>query len=189
MAAKGYTTKTAVENYMLITIDAAFDTQIDEWIEGAEKFMDGLADRQLVADSAAGDFKYDGNGKKSLMIDDFIEITKIQDKTLDITAACFLYPANKNPKWRIESEQSFTQGLQNITVTGKRGYSALADLPKDLKFAATVIVAGIVNHYTVTDKDIRSESIGRYTVTYKDKNQTADYDRALGIINSYKRIR
>ncbi len=33
MSAKGYTTKTKVENYTLQNIDASFNTQMDNWIQ------------------------------------------------------------------------------------------------------------------------------------------------------------
>jgi len=50
---KGYTTKTAIENYMLTVIDASFDDQIDEWIEAAEWYEKAAATDWWEATKAA----------------------------------------------------------------------------------------------------------------------------------------
>lgn len=197
MASRGYTTKVAVENYLLTNIGVVFNTQIDEWIEAMENEMDKITDRQLMSDAVDAEYKYDGAGKHSLMIDDFVSITSvglyddIEDVTIfDITSYVFQYPANDTPKWRIESDSYyFTKGRQNVGVTGKRGYVALANWPADLKFACTVLVAGIVNFSNTSAGEVKRESIGRYTVEYTTSKQEADFKIAMRTLERYRRIR
>ena len=179
----------SIEDYMLTDIAVDFRPRVEEWIEGVQEEMNKMTDRQLIADSAAADYKYDGNGGKSMMVDDFVQIVTVKDVTTDITSSCFFYPANKYPKWRIESESSFPKGKQNIVVNGKRGYVAAADVPLDLKHAATVLVAGIINYSNSSAGEVKSESIGRYSVTYSTDTEKVDYDRALETIKRYRRIR
>ena len=183
------TTKVAIENYLLTTIDTSFDTQLNEWINGVEAEMNKLADRQLTADAVAADYKYDGNGKDRLLVDDFVAITAVKVDGTDIIADCYLYPANKTPKWKIETTSVFSEGRQNVVITGQKGYALAANMPIDLKWAATVLVAGIVNNGNNSAGEVASETIGRYTVTYSTQTQKDDYNRALAIIKNYRRIR
>jgi len=197
MASRGYTTESAVENYLLTNIDASFASQVDEWIEAMENEMDRITDRQLMADSVDAEYKYDGTGRKSIMIDDFVSITSvglydsIEDDTInDISDYVFQYPANDTPKWRLESDAYyFTKGRQNVGVTGKRGYVTEANWPADLKFACTVLVAGIVNFSNTSSGEVKRESIGRYTVEYTTAKQEADFEVAMRTLERYRRIR
>jgi hypothetical protein len=45
---KGYTTKEAIENYMLIKIDSSFDAQINSWIEAVETYIDRYTRRDFT---------------------------------------------------------------------------------------------------------------------------------------------
>lgn len=192
------TDRTAIENYMLIDIDPSFYDQIDEWIAGVEQEMNKLTDRQLIAvepgeDEDMPEYLYDGTGKKVIMVDDFVEIETVKIDDEDITEDCYLYPANSIPKWKIESTRTFPRGRQNITVAGVKGFTTqdVFDTKyNDLKFAATVIMAGIINFSNNSAGEIKSESIGRYTVTYAtDSSQKVDYDKALETIRHYRRMR
>lgn len=190
------TNKAAIENYMLITIDSDFNDQVEEWIAGVEEEMNMMTDRQLIADEDAAAYKYDGTGKKTIMVDDFVTVESVEIKESvtsdlnDITDDCFLYPANKTPKWKIESDNwTFPKGRQNIIVTGRRGYFDADDVPANLKFAATVLVAGIINFSNTHEGEVKRESIGRYTVEYVTDKQKGDYDSVIKTLNHYRRIR
>ena len=58
---KGYTSKTAIENYLLESIDSSFNTQIENWIESIEKYIDNYTGRNFKADTEASERKFDGN--------------------------------------------------------------------------------------------------------------------------------
>ena len=196
MATKGYTTKNKIENYMLITIDASFNTQVEEWIAAVEEYMDNETHRELGVPtaSAEGEYRYDGNDRTSLMIDDFVSISKVEydtgDDTEEITDDVFIYPSNKTPKWELKKRGSvFYKDLQNVIVTGVKGYCLMSNFPKDLELAATVFVAGIINQGNDVQSDVGSETIGRYTVTYINDTQKKQFQNALNTLKRYKRIR
>jgi len=128
-----------------------------------------------------------------LYIDDAAEITKVEtsyggNALSDFTEITdyYTYPTNSLPKTRIVVPYSyFWQANQNVKVTAKWGYGAA--VPDDLSFAATVMVAGIINTQNSSDSEVQSESIGRYSVTYKTTKQEHDFSHAKEILKLYKR--
>ncbi len=190
------TTKANVEKYLLTTIDSSFDTQIAAWIAGVDEYINHETRRQIEADASESSHRYDGIGKHKLMIDDFVSISKVETYASitdvdpeDITEYMYYYPANSTPKWRLESTLHLPVGQQNIAVTGIRGTYATGSIPADITQAATVLVAGIVNYSNQSEGEIKSESIGRYTVTYVTEKQSNDYNMAMGTLEHHKRIR
>lgn len=188
---KGYTTKEKVENYILREIDASFDDQIDEWIEAAESHIDSATGRNFKADDTASVRLYDGDNSSELLIDDCVELTQVQidtDTPLAINDEVFAYPLNKTPKTKLkQSGGTFRTGTPGmIKVMGKWGYSV--EVPADIKFAATVIVAGIVNFANNAEGEVQSMSIGRYSVTYKTKQEVSDFERVKEILSTYKKF-
>ena len=184
MAKKGYTDKTTLENYVLKTIDASFNTQIDAWIEAIETFIDRLTGRNFIADTVASERVYDGNGKIEILIDDCVDIDKVEVDDTEIVAANFhAYPANTVRKYKIKTlGDVFSRGDQNVTITGKWGYSAA--VPADVKLAATILLAGILQF---SDKATRSETIGNYSVSYDSDKGWQDFNQANKILQSYKK--
>ena len=186
------TDRTAVQNYLLIDIDEAFVSQIEDWIAGVQQEMNKLTNRQLIAETTDADYLYNGTGKKSIVIDDFVSITSVYIDDEDITDDCYFVPANTTPKWAIESDRIFPKGRQNITVTGKKGFATQDDIDTkylDLKFAATVLVAGIINFSNNSSGEVKSETIGRYSVTYTaDSSQKQDFENVKNTIRSYRRM-
>lgn len=185
MAKKGYTDKTTIENYLLSEVDSTMDDQIDSWIEAMENHIDKETGRNFVADSAASERLYDGDGDREIFIDDCVEIEKVEIDGVEIDY--FAYPANETPKISIAREYGkFTRGRQNIAVTAKWGYSVA--VPADIKFACTVLVAGIINNAADTGGEVKSMSMGEYSVTYKDAKQTSDFDNVKKILANYRRM-
>lgn len=184
------TTKSRVEKYLLTSINTSFDVQLAEWIQAADDHINKSTDRQIIADTVDATYKYSGLGKDYMMIDDFIAVTLIEMDGTDITDKVFLDPVNRLPYFKMSMEDDvFLKGKHNVHVTGRRGYAALANAPQDLVFAATVFVAGIVNFSNNSSGEIKSESIGRYTVSYSTTTQKEDYERAESIIKMYRRKR
>lgn len=185
--AKGYTTKTALENYTLQTIDATFDSQITAWIEAVETYIERLTGRVFIADSVASERVYDGNNDSHLLIDDCVDIDKVEIDDVEVVSTDYkTYPANSVRKNKIKLLYNyFTRGDQNITITGKWGYSVA--VPADIKLAATVLLAGIIQ-YGNTALNKRSESIGSYSVTYGDDKGWQDFDNSMKILQGYKKL-
>lgn len=193
---KGYTTLEQIENYLSKEVDSTFYTQIDSWIASMEKFIDNYTDRNFKADSVASARVYDGDNTDELLIDECIEVIKLEigENNTNVTKY-FTYPANASargvPIHKIRMEDAtFPCGLQNNRVTAKWGYSA--NVPDDIMFATTVFVSGILNDSLGGGEgEIKSESIGSYSVTYggdSGSNSWADFERAKQILDQYKRI-
>lgn len=179
-----YTDRTAVLNYLTVSVDAAFNSQIDEWIGGMSRFMDQYCGRTLVSETPST-HKFDGNGRTELVIDEVNSISAV--RVSDTVVTPLQYPANTNPKYKLVFERDvFTVGRQNVEVDGI--FAKFAALPEDLKFACTVLVAGIVNQNKNQNLDVKSERIGQYTVTYKDEEHRADIKRAMQILDLHKRV-
>jgi hypothetical protein len=205
MASKGYTTEADVENYILHDIDETFSAQLDTWISGVEQMIEKLTGRVFIADDTATARVFDGDGTPELLIDDAIAVTIVESgldeygssfQTVAATGAdrYFLEPNNYAAKGlpitKVSlSARSFSAGKQNNRVTAKWGYSE--EVPDAIKFAATVFVAGILNQHRQGGDEIKSESIGNYSVTYNSDSQSnswADFDRAKEILQSYRKL-
>jgi hypothetical protein len=61
-------------------------------------------------------------------------------------------------------------------------------VPADIKFAATVLVAGIINYSADVAGEVKSMSLGGYSVTYKDEKQWQDFDRVSEILKLNKKF-
>lgn len=184
-----YTSKTQIENYLLKDIDASFDSQITDWINSVEQYIDNITDRTFEADMNASTRLFMGGKRQKLIIDDCIEITKAEigdeygDSFTETTDYVAL-PLNTLPKTSIGlKDKNWGVGIHRITA--KWGYSENA--PDDITFAATILAAGIVNAQTNTGSKVKSEKIGNYSITYTDQKGLADFDRALEILQMYKR--
>lgn len=188
------TDKTALQNYLLTTIDASFDSQIAEWIRAVEAHMNKKTDRILIASDTPAVYYYDVptdcSGK--LRIDEFVSISEVKDVDSDTVIAAdeiYYYPSNAGYINRLDYPNGFTRGVRKIKVTGIRGRYTQGTLPDDLKFAATVLLAEIVNFGNTSVGEVKSETIGRYGVTYATDGQKVDLKRADDILWSYRRIR
>jgi len=203
---KGYTTKTEIENYILNTIDDSFNSQIDTWIASVEKVIDNYTGRNFKADNTATARVYDGDDTNELIIDECVEISQVEvgedlygESFVTVpstgTDKYILYPANHTahnvPIHKIVlTNRDFLKGKQNQKITAKWGYSTTP--PEDIRFAATVFVSGVLNQHRQGGDEIKSESIGSYSVTYNTDNGVnswADFDKAQKILDQYLRLR
>ncbi len=188
---KGYTSVEEIENYLLITIEDWFIPQIETWIEAIEAYIDKTTGRNFKAKLTTGDdFAsrfYDGDSTRTLIIDDCTVVNEVTvDETVIDSEEILSYPANRTPKTKLLLKTSrFSRGNQNIEVNGRWGFSD--DVPADITFAATVLVAGIVNYGNDSEGEVKSMTIGRYTVSYSDKKQWQDFEQVQTIIDSYRK--
>jgi hypothetical protein len=193
-----YTTKAQVQNYLLITINSSFDTQITEWITAIKKWIDTYCDRTFEQESATYKL-YDGDGENELLIDDLLTLSKIEildedgsvDYTIDDTTEYYLYPANDTPKTSIKLNKYnapvsvFLKGEQNIKVTGTFGYAAT--VPEDIRLVATKLVAQIVQDSgTDVTADISAERLGEYSVNFDKIGDMADFLGVKIILDMYR---
>lgn len=181
-----YTDQAAVETYLgkTLTADPA------AWIAAVSAFIDKYTGRTFVTDEAPSERLFEGNSGQKLIIDDCIDVTKVEigdrygdnfEETTDYQA----FPLNETPKTMLGlKNRGWGVGIHRITANW--GYSA--SRPDDIAFAATVLVAGIANFALQTGSAIKSETIGNYSVSYDTAQGAADYERAMAILDSYRRI-
>ena len=199
---KNYTTRGQIENYLLITIDPTFYNQVDSWMEQIEKYIDQVTGRNFVADIVATERLFDGNNANVLPLDDCVQITKVEQGDGSISVAStdwttlkkdedyMEYPANHLADLLPISELRslglvFYKGFQNVKVKAKWGYSIIP--PSDITTVATILVSGIINYSLSADGEVKTMSIGRYSVTYKDKTEWMDFEKAKQVLESYKK--
>lgn len=186
-----FTTLDNVKNYLLIDIDADFEPVAESYIEAVTAYIERYTGRKFSADSTPAPRFYDGTDNAELFIDDAVEITQVKIDNAVISDSDYkLYPANKSPKTRIILPyRTFAWGAQNVEVTAKWGYGA--SVPADLEFAATVMVASIVNAQKekAADDKVKSETVGRYSVTYETGSAMEhDFTEAKKILKFYRRM-
>lgn len=182
-----YSTKTAVQNYLLTNIDASFDTQLTAYIEAMTEFIDGKAGYPIYTETATTRI-YDGSGDFIQIINPVHTITQVLVDTVEPSNTVLLKaPYNSDIKTNLTLKSGiFTADFANVSVTGK--HCLAVTLPEKIKWACTVLVAGIVNQVNNQTDGVQSEKVGEYQVTYRDSKERNDYKLAMDIIGSYRRI-
>lgn len=188
-----YTTKEKVEKYL----DVSISEDISDWVLAIEKWIENYCGTKFEADETASYRYYDGNGLDELIIDDCISVEEVAIKTSDSgdwieleSSEYKLYPLNETPKQiirllSISRYRKFPKGNGNVRVKAKWGYSVAC--PEDVELATTILVAGIYNASKKSDRAIRSEKIGDYSVVFEDEKGWKDFDWAMRVLNQYKR--
>lgn len=199
-----YVTKTQVKKYLGINWTSGLDTFIDSLIAGAEKYIEKTTGRIFEAPDPDSDVTryYNGNDDTTLNIHDLRSLTSVtvDGVALTVNTDFFLYPLNavsdNEPYTKIELIQPetrllnsnprvvrgtpyvFIQAQRNVVIVGKWGYSATA--PEDIQIATMKLVGAVIKE-NIGDKDLRevtSESIGEYNVTYSALKNIAN---AIGV--------
>lgn len=195
-----YTNKSKISNYLMIDINASFDSQINNWISGIEAYINNYCGCEFETESASNKL-YDGNGTREILIDELLTLTKIEildedgnvDYTLDNDDYYWLYPANDTPKKRIVINSAnapigwFSKGNQNVKITGNFGYSS--SVPTDIELIATKLVAGIIGEKNLDIAgEIKSEKLGEYAVSMQDISKMANHLEIIEVMNKYRKI-
>lgn len=181
-----YTDIQSIKDIVLLDWDSDFDSSVNAWIEQMSRYIDTHTQRAFGVTSDNSETRvFDGNGQRDLLVDEFIEIDSVEVDGKDITANVLTYPTNRVPKFLISSDTSFRRGRQNVSVTALWGYSE--EVPSDIKFVCSVLVAGIIQNQTKTDGQVSNERIGNYQVTYTD-DQKEMKNRMMVILDSYQKI-
>lgn len=171
------------------------DEVIDGYIETASKTMDRLANRKLVADEVGSgeetpEVYYNGQGEADLIIDDMHDIEKLEignehGENFSEVTSYIKYPAVAPHNKLILKSGVFEEGIQNVRVTGRVGL--FDTVPADLEYACTVITAGMIGNKNSAG-EIKSESIGNYSVSYVSESGAQDFKQALATLETYRKI-
>lgn len=191
-----YTTQAKVLQYLGLSALPSPLSSLDDFIAAAVSFIDKYTGRSFD-EGDPEDRKYDGDSSNLLLIDEASAITtvKIYDNSGNLlftlgTGDYVLYPENKTAKNAIKLKSgrqvgSFQKGSQNVTVSGTFG----GDLPDAIAFAATQLVGAMVeDNYINATGDIKSESLGEYSVSYQSVKKSSDRLGIYDILDLYREI-
>jgi hypothetical protein len=200
---KAYTTEAKVAAFLGKTIASG---AADDAINSAVDIIDRLTGRSFIALSAAAARLFDGDGGCELEIDECIEVTLVEvgndewgDSRSTVAAGgsggYYLLPRNNKDNSGntipytsiLLRSQRWTPGHGAHRITAKWGYSA--SCPKAVEVAATILAAGIYGYNSQGGGNVKSESIGNYSVTYENEEGWEALVRAKSAIEQYRRIR
>jgi len=197
-----YTTKEKIENYMLIEIGNSFDDQIDDWITAVETYINNYTSRDTFEQPAVDSIRYfDGSGSRELIIDEFTSLSAVEiletngdDVEYSLTEGqdndYLIYPSNTYPKYKLvltanSSIAEWYSGNLRMKITGK--WAVNTTVPKDIELAATMLMADIIDR-GMKDGLVQSESLGDYSVSYKDIGTSEVGMSVKNILNKYKKF-
>lgn len=196
MGTLDYTTKTKIEKYLTIDIDAAFEPFVTEWISAMSRYADDYCGRVLMAEALESRV-FDGDGSNSLCIDEACLVTDLQDSAAESVTDYLLYPLNQsNTQYLKLRDGAFASGLANYTVTGTWGYINATgvtanypdNVPANLETAVTMLVGTIVNLSRSGGGGVSREKVGMYEYEIKDVEDKDDFKLALRLLDNYRRI-
>ena len=191
-----YTTEAKINKFLNITMTSG---DADDFISAAKEVIDKSTGRNFKADSEASERSFEGTDRNALLIDECIEVTKVERAsdaygdtltTIDADDRISLprnYASEGIPIRVIYYKNGVfgigIDGVPNHQVTAKWGYSK--DVPDDISFAATVLASGMYS-FNRSDGNVKSEKIGNYSVVYGEDNLKA-FEQAKDIIANRKR--
>jgi len=195
-----YCTKTDVENYLQVGINASLDTQVSAWILAVTAWIERYTKRRFEASSQVK--KYDGKGRNYILVDDLLSLSDVyftsNDSTADDntrhvdTGDILLYqdddpnltPYNKLELSPYSSYKSFPPGRQNIVIDGSFGFSSV--VPDDIKLVATKLTASIIK--VGKDDGVSSFSEGDLSLSYTQFDRLINMDvGAKDVLEFYKK--
>ena len=200
MTDKAYTTEAKVNTFLNTTVTAGV---LDDIILAVQKFIEEYTGRNFKADSEASARLYDGNDSQELVIDDCIEVSTVEvgnnnygDTFTTIgtsgTDRYYTLPNNNDVdgvpirKLHLRS-RTFLSGFQNHRITAKWGYSE--NVPDDVSHVATVLVSSIYKFgRSGAVGGVKTRKIDKYTITFGNDNDLAEFNRALEILDNYKKF-
>jgi len=193
-----YTLKEKVETFLG---GVSITENLDDLIDGVEKYIDNYTERNFNADDTATARVFNGDNTSVLLIDDAVEITKIEQgndafgdnfSELVINTDYKLLPANyeaKNiPITKVLLRSSiWGSGVQNQRITAKWGYCLVT--PADIVWVATFLAASVYKlGSSGSVGGVSTEKIGEYSVSFNTEKEFSDFKKATEILDNYKKF-
>lgn len=193
------TNESKIEKYMMIDIDSSFSSQITDWINAVELYINNYTGIEDGFESASSIKYFNGNNEREIIIDKCTEITTIEVLEADggdvewtltegMESDYITFPYNKTPIFKLilrPSAQigSWYKGNKRIKITAHWGQSS--SVPKDIELAATMLVSSIIEKGLRGGK-VGSESLGDYSISYVDIDDSAQVLGVKRILDKYK---
>lgn len=184
-----------IENFIIQDIDNSFSSFISTIIAWVEEYIDNYCGTNYRTTAASGVKYYDGTGLDRITIDPFTSISSIEilDANGNVQQSLnasdyYLYPYNDSSYSSIVlsaggSIGSFPDRVRSIKVTGTFGLSAA--VPEPIKMVAVKLSAKLINE-GLKGGQVSSESLGSYSVDYKDLDESADSLGVKEVLNQYR---
>lgn len=200
-----YTNETAIENYLLIDIDASLSSTVTEWIKAISNYIDSYCGRPEGFDSGAATVQYyDGTGISEIKIENNTEVTAVEiievngtDTEYTLTEGenndYITYPYNRLPIYKLimtanSQVGAFLSGRKRIKITAKWGQSV--SVPLEIKLAATQMVSAMAVEKGLHGGPLEAEALGDYSVKYGDADKAAQASgiSVLKMLDKYKKF-
>ena len=182
-----------LDEFLQITIgDADLSNTL---INIASDFIDRFCNRSFILATYPNE-EYDGDGNNNIYLRKYPVVSVASVILYDTYTGVNLYTFTVNTEYLIYLNEGYiymrsktSPGHKNYRVTYDAGY-LLADIPYDLKNACAQL-AGLI-YYNKGKAGVKSESIGKYSVTY-DKGDISISGIAVpadiaGVIMQYRNI-
>lgn len=183
-------TKEYLENYLFTEIDDSFDPYLEGLIQSAQDYIEKYINRKLIKEQTISARYFDGNNLNKITIDDCSDIEEVYID--DILNTEFLgYPYNTNAYTSIRLKNgNFNYGTANITVKAKWGVFPEDEIPADIKLACAMLLSNMLNanNNTATGKEVKSETIGRYSVSYISSIEREKLLPVNALLDKYRKI-
>lgn len=208
---KNYCTVTDLQNYLMITIDSSFHTQIETWIAAAEKEIDnflgyttasGIMSEAITGETARSYIDSDSNlmvfpqkipiiSVSSLQLvkgSDSITISLTTDAgdnryTIPSTADYILYPDDELSITGASVISSFAD-VRYTKFFSKMNYIAgYTAVPSDLRMATVDLVSNFIMRHA-NKEGLRSITQGRISKTFMAKAGQSDF-----VTDAYARLK
>jgi hypothetical protein len=188
-----YTSGTTVANYLGRALSAGESALMTSWIAAVKRFIENYTHCVFEQEAAATRY-FDGNGQNELNVDEFLSIsalviletdgTELQTLTEGASSDFITYPYNVSPKFKIilqpsSSIQSFPNRRRSVKITGTWNNSST--VPDDIALAATMLVAGIIADSKSNGKEVSSESLGGYSISYDQNSNLNELAGRIGV--------
>lgn len=191
-----YITEGDVEKYLMQDIDGSYSQFLTDVIAMVTSYIEQYVGFSFE-NSASSDRYFDGTDTEELLIDPVQSITAVtvydnqghQLYTLTENTDYYLYPLNGSVKDRVILSGSgattyFPEYGRSVKITGVWGYSTP---PAAIKVAALKLVAKIVEK-GLKGGEASAESLGEYSIDYKEIDETADPLGIKDILDMYRPI-
>lgn len=167
----------------------------DFLINSASDFINNFTNRKILKRTIESE-EYDGDGSFNLYLKQYPIISASEVLLWDAYNDEESYSYTEHTEYKLYLEEGYiyfrgrtSRGHKNYQITYVAGY-ALADVPTDLKNACAQL-SGLI-YYNKGKAGIKSEAIGKYSVTY-DKGDVKVLgipvpDDIAGVIKQYRKI-
>lgn len=195
-----YITEGDLENFILQDIDSSYSSWIATVITQVEAYIDEYCGTSFAGGSAGVVRYFDGSGQNEIFVGDYqasseVKILNVDGNDLyELTEGTdFLaYPLNSTVKNSIHLMPTGKAGgrfpgyQRALKITGTFGYGS-SNIPAPIKLAAMKLAAKIINE-GLRGGQVSSESLGSYSIDYREVDEVAETMQIQDILNKYRPI-